>query len=262
MIFYFSGTGNSYHAAREIAEAQGERLLSISKELDKSSDLLEYDVKEGETLGFVFPVYAWAPPKIVLDIVRKMKLTGAKPYVFSVSTCGEEEGNTTQMLCKALSKKAITLDSAFSIVMPSNYLVGIDVESQEVVDKKLKEAQVKLIEINGIIRNREVGVFQLIRGKMPTLKSTVVNAFFNRFALNTKYFYTTDQCNGCGLCELHCPVHTITVNGKPKWGKRCTQCFGCINTCPKRAIQYMKGTENKGRYQHPDIKSMHARKEI
>ena len=262
MIFYFSGTGNSFALAREIAVAQGESLHSIAKEMDKGTDVLDFQIKDGETLGFVYPVYAWAPPRIVLEFVRKLRITGAKPYVFTVNTCGEEEGNTTRVLQNSLSKVGLTLDSAFSVVMPSNYLVGVDVESQEVVDRKLLDAQAKLIEINRIIENRESGVSQLIRGKMPTLKSTVVNAFFNRFALNTKYFYATDKCNGCGICEKQCPVHTITVNEKPTWGKKCTQCFGCINTCPQRAIQYGKGTESKGRYQHPEIKSMHSWKEV
>jgi len=258
MIFYFSGTGNSFYLAKQIAVAQGEDLFSIAKEMDRSAEVLAYEMKENETLGFVFPVYAWAPPKIVMDFVRRMRVSGTEPYVFSVHSCGEEEGNTAKIMEKALSKKGLTLDAAFSVVMPSNYIVGFDVESQEVVAKKLAEAEVELVEINRLIKDSEKGVLQVIRGKSPTLKSVVANAFFNWFALNTKYFFATDQCNGCGICEKQCPVHTITVKdkGKPVWGKQCTQCFGCINTCPQKAIQYGKGTANKGRYQHPEIKSM------
>lgn len=56
MIFYFSGTGNSAWVARQLAEGQNEELLSIAMEIDRNK---AYKLKEGEKVGFVFPVYAW-----------------------------------------------------------------------------------------------------------------------------------------------------------------------------------------------------------
>ena len=60
MIFYFSGTGNSAWVARQLAEGQNEELLSIAMEIDRNK---AYKLKEGEKVGFVFPVYAWGPPQ-------------------------------------------------------------------------------------------------------------------------------------------------------------------------------------------------------
>ena len=37
MIFYFSGTGNSFYAAKKMADATGERLISISRALKKNN---------------------------------------------------------------------------------------------------------------------------------------------------------------------------------------------------------------------------------
>lgn len=62
MIFYFSGTGNSAWVARQLAEGQNEELLSIAMEIDRNK---AYKLKEGEKVGFVFPVYAC--------IIRKSK---------------------------------------------------------------------------------------------------------------------------------------------------------------------------------------------
>ncbi len=56
MIFYFSGTGNSAWVARQLAKGQNEELLSIAMEIDRNK---AYKLKEGEKVGFVFPVYAW-----------------------------------------------------------------------------------------------------------------------------------------------------------------------------------------------------------
>lgn len=58
MIFYFSGTGNS----RWVAESLGKRLGDAVEDIaDVKIEKEEYTLPEGEILGFVFPVYAWAP---------------------------------------------------------------------------------------------------------------------------------------------------------------------------------------------------------
>jgi ferredoxin len=255
MIFYFSGTGNSLYAAKNIAGTQGEPLLSIAKEFDKEDNLFEYKFNKNELLSFVFPVYAWAPPKIVLDFINRMKITGEKPYVFSLCTCGEEEGNTTHILQKSLAGKGLSLDSAFSMEMPNNYIIGFDVDPKEVEIKKLKNAELTMQEVNNIIKKRQKGIFRIIPGKFPTLKSAIINPFFNRFALSTKMFYATDECTRCGICEKVCPLHTIKIEEKPVWSKACTQCLACINSCPVQAIQCGKGTARKGRYLHPELKN-------
>jgi len=253
MIFYFTGTGNSLHAAKTIADGQNEKLLSIPEEFDKEGNAFTYEFRDNELLGFVFPVYAWAPPKMVLDFVDKMRITGGKPFVFSICTCGGEEGNTTQLLQKALEAKGIMLDSAMAVKMPSNYVVGSDVDSKPAEWDLLREADVKLRWFNNVLTKRQSGVFRLIPGTMAALKTAVVNPLFNRYAINTKKFYATDTCNKCGICEKHCPVHSIKVKEKPEWGIACTQCLSCINRCPVQAIQYGKGTVKRGRYTHPDL---------
>jgi len=254
LIFYFSGTGNSLYVAKKISEIQGESLVSIPRELERKNAVFEYEFVEKELLGFVFPVYAWGPPQIVVDFISKLRVSGGKPYVFSVCTCGDDEGYTTRMMQKALAKAGLSLDSAFTVIMPNTYIIGFDVDSKDVVSEKLRRAEEKLQTINAVISNREKGVFDLIPGRLPGLKSAIVNPLFNRFGRNTKRFYATDKCTGCGICAKVCPLHTITINDKPVWGKPCTQCLACIHRCPVHAIQYGKMTVRKGRYVHPDIK--------
>ena len=254
MIFYFSGTGNSLHIAKGISAGQNEKLISIADESGKPENKFEYTFAKGELLGFVFPVYAWAPPGIVLDFLKKITIHGETPYTFSVSTCGDEEGNTTHMLQQALAKKGINLDCAFSVKMPNNYILGFDVDTPVEEKKALQAAEQKIIEINDVLSHRQTAVFRLIPGKFAAFKSILINPLFNRFAISTRQFYATDSCTGCKLCEKICPIHTITVKDKPSWGKACTQCFACINRCPVHAIQYGKGTIDKGRYVHPDLR--------
>jgi NAD-dependent dihydropyrimidine dehydrogenase PreA subunit len=253
MIFYFTGTGNSLYLAKRIADEQGEKLISIAKELDKKDNSFRYELKDNETLGFVYPVYAWAPPKKVLDFAKKIRVEGGTPYVFSLSTCGAEEGGTTGVLEKALSVAGLILSAAFTVLMPNNYILGYDVDTKEVEKKVLAEAEEKLIRINRVISARKKDRSLLLAGKMAALKTVVVNPLFNRFAMDTGKFHVDDTCTGCGLCEKICPAHTIKVSGRPEWGRDCTQCLACINRCPVKAIQYGKSTAQKGRYFHPQI---------
>lgn len=252
MIFYFTGTGNSLYAASKLAEAQGDRAVSIAKLMDQQKDVYHYEMEENEPLGFVFPIFAWAPPKMVLDFIKRLDVKGA-PYTFYLSTCGNDEGSTAKKIRKALAAKGLTLDSSFSLQMPNNYIIGFDVDPKTLEAEKLKAAELMLSEINKAISQRQKNINLTIPGRFPALKTALVNPMFNRFALNTRQFSADDTCTGCGICEKICPVHTIAVTGKPVWGKACTQCLGCINRCPVNAIQYGKGTARKGRYHHPDL---------
>ena len=62
MIFYFSGTGNSAWVAERMAEALQDRTVAIA---EASVQERTYALRADERLGFVFPVYAWGPPKLV-----------------------------------------------------------------------------------------------------------------------------------------------------------------------------------------------------
>lgn len=253
MIFYFTGTGNSLFFAKNLAVSLGEKLVSIPAEI-KRGIKAGYALSENETLGFVFPVYAWGPPKMVLDFISELTVSGARSYVFSLCTCGDEEGHTTGVIQKALSRRGLTLDSAFAVQMPNNYIIGYDVDSSDVEDAKLRNADEQLISITDTIVSRQRGVFRTLPGSQPFFKTTIINPLFNRFAMSTSKFFATDACTGCGLCERICPAATIKVNEKPVWGKACTQCLGCLNRCPEGAIQYGRGTCNKGRYVHSVLK--------
>ncbi|WZL71706.1 EFR1 family ferrodoxin [Clostridiaceae bacterium 35-E11] len=253
MIFYFTGTGNSMYAAQKISQFNNDKIISIAEEM-KKIETLEYDLEKNEIIGFVYPVYAWGPPKLVLDFINRMRLHNYKDhYVFSIATCGENIGNTMDVLQKALKHKEIILNSGFSITMPNNYIIVGDVDSQELEKEKLLKAEERLQVINQILKQRKKDVFEVQKGFIPGFLTKVINPLFNTFGAHSKKFYATDECTSCGLCEKVCCTGNITVDRKPVWGSNCTQCLACIHRCPVQAIQYGKRTINKGRYKHPDL---------
>lgn len=254
MIFYFSGTGNSLYVAKSIKD-NDEKLISIAKETYSNKDIYEYDLKDDESITFVYPVYAWAPPEMVTNFINKIKLNNYKNnYICSVITCGEEIGNAMDYFNNKLNNVGLNLSSGFSIVAPNNYIIMGDVDSKEVEANKLKELENKIKVIKNTIDNKDRGVFEVDKGRAPKFTTNIISPLFNDYARSTKKFSVNDNCIGCKICEKVCNNKCIKVDDKPVWNGKCSQCLACINYCPTKAIQYGKLTTKKGRYTNPNIK--------
>lgn len=248
MIFYFSGTGNSDWVARQIAKVQDERLLSMAEEIGKGR---EYTLSDGEKVGFVFPVYAWNPPKIVLRFIRQLKMN--KPeYLFFICTCGDDTGYTAQVFSSAVRKKGWQCMAGYSVTMPNTYvsLPGFDVDAEDVEERKMQNAVARIAFINDELTARvQMKRFNCHEGVMPFTKTHILGPLFNAFLMSPNPFHATEACIACKKCEKACPVHNIKVDDKPKWGDNCTHCLGCYHVCPLHAVQYGKATRTKGQYQ-------------
>jgi ferredoxin len=251
MIFYYSATGNSFWAAKTIADTQGERMISVTAAL-KSGEPLEYALENNEPLGFVFPIHAWNPPQTLLTFISRMQLGGFDgQYMFALATCGDSASAAMRVLARALAKKGFPLDARWEISMPNNYLPMYDVDSPELEHAKLAQADAELARINALIAQR-LPETRLIGGRFGMLFTLLVGFLFRRFAIRSAPFHATDACVACGLCARICLTGAITmVAERPVWNGRCDHCCACINRCPSRAIQYGKATENRGRYCHP-----------
>jgi ferredoxin/flavodoxin len=256
MIFWYSATGNSYWAAKTIADALGETLVSVTDAL-KSGGPLSYTLTPQETLGFVFPVHAWNPPQTLLDFISRMQLDGFDgQYVFALATCGDSSGAAMRILSKALGKKGLPVDSKWEIAMPNNYLPMYDVDSPGLERAKLAQAETEVARIRDLILEREPDT-RLINGRFGIFLSTVAGFLFRRFAIRSSPFYATDACISCGRCARICLTGAIRMGaGKPEWQGRCDHCCACINRCPAKAIQYGKATEQRGRYCHPILRGV------
>jgi NAD-dependent dihydropyrimidine dehydrogenase PreA subunit len=181
-----------------------------------------------------------------LDFVKR--LHGQPAFAFGACTCGDEAGDAMEKL-----SRIFPLDSTYSISMPSNYVMGADVESYESVVSKTSKAIVKLETIAPQIIAKQ-SVHDVNKGQLAWIKSNLANFGFNLAARSTKPFHVTDKCISCGECAENCPANAITMeNGKPQWGKKCYQCTSCINRCPTQAIEYGKGTTTRGRYQFKEF---------
>ncbi|WP_426348730.1 EFR1 family ferrodoxin [Alloiococcus sp. CFN-8] len=252
MILYFTGTGNSYYAAKRISEEINEELVSISLLMEKNEVAIE--LQEGESLGFVFPVYYYGIPSIVKEFVEKLELKGYKNnYIFTVITCGGTIEGAGGQLKELLSGKGYTLDFLQPLLMPDNYVLMYNVPSKEKTEALLNKSEKQLKGIITSIKAKEKVILPLgLKGRLITK----VAYYFYKNGRSTKKFYADDKCISCGNCQSLCPSKAIEIiDGKPSWVKsQCVQCLACIHRCPVEAIQYGGGTSARKRYVHPSLK--------
>ena len=248
MIFYFSGCGNSKHVAKTLATQLNDTLVFIPEAVRNNQH--KYTLREGESLGFVFPVYAWAPPRLVLNFVKQLQLASKPDYVYFACTCGDECGHTEKIFRKAVSEKGWNVSACFSMKMPETYIgmPGFKLDTKEKARQKIEIADATMTRNIPRLLNKE-RFSEMMVGSAAWLKSYVINGSFNRFATDDRKNHTTDKCISCGKCVNVCPLQNITLeDGRPRWNGNCTMCMACYHHCPVNAIQYGKGTEGKGQY--------------
>lgn len=247
MIFYFSGCGNSRFVAEQIAQGVEDK-LSFIPDLQREG-VTEYAIAEGESIGFVFPIYSWAAPQLVEDFVLQTRWTGRAVYVWFACTCGDEMGKTRKTFGETLAKAGLTLNASFCFQMPETYLCfpGFKLDTKEKEQAKIAAAKAKLPGVIDAIRERQPACDEIV-GLFPRLKSYGIRPGFVQNVSDKKY-HTTEACNGCGKCAKVCPLHNIEMADKhPHWKGHCTQCMACYQHCPKNAIQYGTATKGKGQY--------------
>jgi len=144
MIFYYSGCGNSRFIAKEIAAALNEQLEFIP-DLQRQG-YSECVIKECESLGFVFPIYAWTMPKLVEDFIKSVKWSGNPDYVWFACTCGDEMGKARDVFEKIIISAGLHLDGSFCFQMPETYLdfPFFNLDSKDAAEKKIANARRKL----------------------------------------------------------------------------------------------------------------------
>ena len=249
MIFYFSGTGNTKWMAQQLAQATGEQLLYIPDELRKGK--LQYTLQEGERLGFCFPTHGWQPPRIVRTFIRNASfILPPSSYVYAATTCGDNMGHAMRILDKELGKKGMKTDARFAVVMPeSNVCFSfLHLDTPEREQQKIEAAKGKVAKICEIIKNRQRGIEDLVKGAIPFTYTYVLGGYYNKHLITDKHFWVDEEaCIQCGLCAKLCPVDDI--EGLPphwKHDRSCTNCLACYHHCPQHAIHW--GTMQRGQY--------------
>lgn len=267
MILCFSGTGNSAMVARELQKHLGGDIVMLEGDMLLEPNKGMIVVPEGEPVVWVFPIYSWGVPPVLVPFMRRyrMKLMPehAVPH-FMVCTCGDDTGYADHQWAKMIGRRGWNPRGSFSVVMPNTYVCmkGFDVDPPEVAEAKLAAMPERVAHIAEKIRCG-YGEAQMHRGSWAFFKTYLIYPWFVAFCMSPKPFVATEDCNGCGRCARSCPLHNISmattarepgdasaravVESHPRWGNHCALCLRCYHICPRHAVAYGKETARKGR---------------
>lgn len=250
-IFYFSTTGNSLVLARDIGNKLDEsELISIPAVMNGHVDVAN------SNLGFIFPVYGWGVPRIVVEFIKGLKLEN-RQYIFAVATCGGTPGRTLIQLRILLRKAGADLNAGFVTKEGANTIMespGIVDFMKNISHREFLAGKQRLNEIHAVIRDRRnykpetsSWLANFVGGIMYGMSSLAAESFKSL----DKNYLVDDKCTGCRTCERVCPMANINVNGgKPVWKHNCALCYACIQWCPQQAIHIENET---CRYHNPEI---------
>jgi ferredoxin/flavodoxin len=269
-LYYFSGTGNSLHVAREIQKRfPGARLLPIAGLLRKRNTAAASDM-----VGFVFPIHLTSLPYPVKDFITGLDL-GAAEYIFAAATRAGTFHLADIQLDRLLRKKGKALDAFFILNMARNSPCGL-VPKQFPGFKKmtagwveeLAEDRLRMLEPEVEDKLENIRATVQGRGKHRDRKSTpgsigrkVISLLMAPMEKSSRRqsipFYADSDCTACGICEQVCPSGKIELAGNaPLWKPEapCYFCYACFNCCPEQAILVKdRYLEKKGRYLYPGI---------
>jgi ferredoxin len=251
-ILYFSGTGNSLHVAKGIANSgKGFDLIKIANLRNE-----EKIVVKAKILGIVFPVYYARLPKIVEKTLKRFEFN-SEVYVFAVATHGGAPATVLEKLETMLQDNGCHLNAGFLVHMPKNFVLKYNTRPYVIGDKIFDRGNKKIECISEIIRKRE----NINCEKSKLIVDTIVDKAFmsitdkivDSMSTMDTQFWTNDDCNGCKLCVQVCPVDNIEFIAKPVWKHNCEVCMACIQHCSTQAIQWSDKTVNRKRYVNPNV---------
>lgn len=241
-LYFFSGAGNSFATARDLAAVWDDaKLINMAPQFgtEEISD-------DSPMIGFVFPIYGGLPPKIVREWLTRFH-PARDSKIFAVCTCGIAPGHSLHSIDKILRVSGSHLTWGFAIKQPQSGIGSKRINTPERSKSLLIDQKNKIDYISRYISENRPPLLE---------KSSRLSEFFNTstltalptmgklvFHLITKgmknmKFHPGPDCNGCGICEKLCPVNNIIMSEDlPCWGVNCIGCMGCYHWCPEDAVK-------------------------
>ena len=242
MVFYFTGTGNSFYVAGQIEKCP----VSIPQVIHNEN--LDYSA---DSIGIVAPVYGHEVPPMVRDFMKKAAFH--TDYFYMILTYGNRHGGAAELAKQLCDECGIGVQYINILWMVDNWLPAFDMDEQRAVDKKVDE---QLAAIRTDIAARKAMIASVTDADRAAHQEYLSRIRQMSPDVFQHFIKVTDACVGCGICEKVCPSGSIRVVG----GKavpipgNCQTCLACVHACPQKAIGLAVPEKNpNARYRNEHI---------
>jgi len=256
--YYASGTGNSYQAARWLAEAALEGGASTAViPIDKAKPRGELEAGSGQLVGLYHPSHGLMPPWSMIKFLLRLPW-GRGAHAVVVATRGGfpmgplvvpgGAGLALFFPLLLLLLKGYRVRGGLGVDMPANVLNVHWGFAPRNIDKIVafgRRRHHRLVDrvLNG---GRYYSPLNLIWELVWCFPFVIWPLFPFGYLLIARVFmaktmFADRSCTGCGSCARCCPAEAIKMVGeKPKtpfWTHSCEACMRCMGYCKHQSVQ-------------------------
>ncbi len=255
LIYFMSGTGNSFRVANWAAEAaKGRGMEAEVVPVNRGNPEEEIEDSERLLLGLFMPTHGFTAPwlviKTALGFPRRTKVrafvvaTRAGCKFGALFTPGIS-ATACFLISFILALKGYKVMGIRGVDMPSNWIAvhpGFSAQSAEAIKARSRPKFERFVA--SILEGRRAwlswNVLYEVIWALVLWPISLGYLLIGRIYL-PKFFFANANCNGCEICARECPVGAITMVGKenkrPYWSYHCESCMRCMAFCPRSAIE-------------------------
>lgn len=258
VVYFSSGTGNSYLAARWLFEACLKKGTPSSLiPIDKAVPRTDLENCRKTLIGLAFPTHGLLPPWSVIKFLFKMPRKNGADFL-CLPTRGSfyigpflvpgAAGLASFFPALVLLFKGYRPRGAVSFDMPANMTFLHPRLTVRHAERVIARAKRKFDRNSD--RFFRTGWRWLTRNNLYELIWAAVVLYYiplflplylivGRFFMG-KIMYANVKCTGCGTCVRSCQAGALVLRGakvkRPYWRYNCEACLRCLNACPQRAV--------------------------
>jgi ferredoxin/flavodoxin len=260
VIFYFSGTGNTWWVSERIVqtlngmgtEASAHSIEQVS--MEETAAL----ISEADAVGFGFPIYGSDAPRNFLHFLQALPQQTQDKDTFGFVTQLGWSGDGFNFLRGMMEKKGYRLKWATEFNMPNNIALSFFPfpysADYERFTRQLQKCEQKIGRVCQKIAAEEG--WREHSDLFSAASAWIQRGPFRQAHDWGRKYWSVDAeaCIGCERCLRICPVSNIRMEeGVAVHGGECVYCMRCYNYCPTLAIHYF-GASNKRAERNPPFK--------
>jgi len=253
VIFYFSGTGNTWFAATKLNEALGiEQSKCYSIENDYVKENMNDLIREADQIILGYPIYGSEAPRVMQTFINEMPTLKVTKPIAVFCTQAFMSGDGANYLVDVLLKKGYQLTQTLELKMSNNFYVPVFIRAFKVGDdeqvlKRNTKAHKKIIEFAGLIRQSEKSIKSI--NSLHTLLGDTQRKHMDTYITKVnENLFADESCTKCGKCVKLCPVKNIHLSSKIEFASHCIACMRCYQSCPTSSIQITNASKDLEKY--------------